>query len=199
MFNRNRTIFLIFVISIFSSAVFAASSPRMRPYAGIGLLVFSSSNTDLNQDLQLPLYEEPGLLRIGMLNSSSSPGNAWLFGSSEKTPPLIVSAQKGDWVRVIYDDAGREAWLEPQNRGHFESWDQFLRQQTGSMIPGLPSHYYLLHQQPGGKSLTALTPKQVFKVLKLENTWSMVLTSQAQIGWLRWCDDDGRLLVRLDH
>jgi hypothetical protein len=170
----------------------------MRPYSGIGVVVFSPSDTVL-QDFQLPLYEEPGLMRAGILNNPRVPGNEWIFGQREGTSPLIVSARKGDWYRVNYDDAGREAWIAPQKIGRFQSWEQFLKHQTGRMLPGLQSHFYQMQQVPGGKPMATLTPKQVFKVLKLENSWGMVLTDQSQIGWVRWCDDDGRLLLGLNR
>jgi hypothetical protein len=102
-------------------------------------------------------------------------------------------------LRVFYDDAGREAWVEPQNRGHFQSWEQFLKLQTVHMLPSLQPQYYKLQQQPGGKLLATLTSKQVFKVLRIEDAWSMVLTNQTVIGWLRWRDEDGRLLVGFDR
>jgi len=200
MFNRSLIIFLIYVVMVITDTTgFAASPPRMRPYTGIGLVVFSQYDSSQNRDLQLPLYEEPGLSRIGTLDSSKLSGNGWIFSPSEGSLPFIVSARKGDWLRIFYDDAGREAWVDPQNKGHFQSWEQFLKLQTGHMLTGLPPQYYQLKQQPGGKLLATMTPKQVFKVLKLENSWGMVLTGQTQIGWVRWCDDDGRLLVRLDH
>lgn len=176
---------------------FGATPPRMRPYTGIGLVVFSRSGGAQQQDFQIPLYEEPGLSRVGMLNNSGL--NEWLFGSVGGPPPLIVSARKGDWLRVLYDDAGREAWIEPENKGHFQSWEQFLKSHSGRMLPALQSHYYQLQQRPGGKSLAALTPKQIFKIIKIENAWSMVLTEHSQIGWVRWRDDDGRLLVGFDR
>jgi hypothetical protein len=192
---RGALIFLILLLSgLAASAGFAATPPRMRPYSGIGVVVFSQSDNQ-NQDMQIQLYEEPGLLRLGMLNSSRISGNEWVFGLPERSSPLIVSARKGDWFRVYFDDAGREAWIEPGNKGRFQSWEQFLKSQTGRMLPALQSQFYQLQLQPGGKPLATLSPKQVFKVLKVENAWGMVLTDQAQIGWLRWCDDDGRLLV----
>lgn len=199
---RRHVIILIFIVlGMFGSAGFAASSPpRMRPYAGIGLVVFTQSDKAQKEDLQLPLYEEPGLSRIGMLDSSKMPVNEWIFGARGGVPPLIVSARKGSWLRVFYDDAGREAWIDPQNNGRFQSWEQFLKLQIGRMLPGLQSQYYQLLQQPGGKLLITLTPKQVFKVLRLENGWCLALINQTQqIGWLRWRDEDGRLLVGLDH
>jgi SH3-like domain-containing protein len=182
-------------LGITCSAGNAATSSQMRPYTGIGLVVFSQSGDVTNQELQLPMYEEPGLSRIGMLVTTRLTGNEWIFGPQEGTPPLVVSARKGDWLRVYYDDAGREAWIDPQNQGRFQSWEQYLKLQTGRMLPGLQSQYYQLQQQPNGKLLAKLTPKQMFKVLKLETAWGMVLTDQAQIGWVRWRDDDSRLVV----
>lgn len=172
----------------------SASPPRMRPYTGVGLVLFTQNGNSVPQDLQIPLYEEPGILRVGMLNSSKLPGNEWIFDYKGLAAPLIVSARKGDWLRVFYDDAGREGWISPDSRGRFVSWEQFLKLQTNHLLSGLQSQYYQLLQKPGGKVLLTLTPKQVFKVLKVENSWSMVMVGQAQIGWLRWSDDDSRLL-----
>jgi hypothetical protein len=47
-------------------------------------------------------------------------------------------------------------------------------------------------------SLTTLTTKQLFKVLRLENDWAMVLIDQNALGWLRWRDEDGRLLIGIE-
>lgn len=194
MYCRSLIIVLLLVLVI-SGSGFAAPLPRMRPYTGIGVVVFPGFGDSQNQNLQLQLYEEPGLSRIGLLNSSSLPGNEWVFGQSEMAAPLIVSARKGVWLRVFFDDAGREAWINPENKGQFHSWEEFLRFNTGRMLPALKPQLYQLLQTPGGKLLTTLTPKHVFKVLKLENSWGMVLTDQGQIGWVLWRDGDGRLTI----
>ncbi len=193
--RRSFIILTLFVLGTTCSAAYAAAPPRMRPYTGIGLVVFSRSADGPLPGLQVPMYEEPGLSRIDMLVTTRLSGNDWIFGQQEEYPPLVVSARKGGWLRVYYDDAGREAWIDPQNKGRFQSWEQYLRLQTGRMLPGLQPQYYQLQQQPGGRLLATLTPKQVFKVLKLENAWCMVLTEQTQIGWVRWRDDDGRLVI----
>lgn len=134
-------------------------------------------------------------MRAGVLDGSGISGNEWIFGASEAALPLIVSARQGDWLRVFFDDAGREAWIDPQNKGRFQSWEQYLKKQTGRMLPALQPQYYQLFEQPGGKLLGVITPKQVFKVLKLDNSWVMVLTDISQIGWICWRDDDGRLTI----
>ena len=190
-------ILIVFTLAMTCPAGYAAAPPRMRPYTGIGLVVFLQPGAVPGEELQLPMYEGPGLSRIGMLSTTRLSGNEWIFGLQEGTPPLVVSARKGDWLRVYYDDAGREAWIDPQNKGRFQSWEQYLKLQTGRMLPGLQPQFYQLQQQPDGRLLATLTPKQVFKVLKLENAWGMVLTEHAQIGWVRWRDDDGRLVIGL--
>lgn len=196
VFVRTLSIFLIFFVAgMPGPAGFAASPPPMRPYTGIGLVVFPQSGDAPNQGLQVQLYEEPGLSRLGVLNGSGLSGNEWIFTRQGELLPLIVSARKGEWLRVYYDDAGREAWIEPRHRGRFQPWEQFLKLQSGRMLPGLPPRYYQLQQQPGGKLLATLTPKQLFKVLRVEDAWGMVLIDQTQIGWVRWRDDDGRLTI----
>lgn len=180
---------LMLLLGDTGSAVSAAPPLRMRPYTGIGLVVFNAPR----QALQL--YEEPGLVRTGTLTSPWTSGNEWIFGIADGGVPLVVSSRKGEWLRVYYDDAGREAWIGPENKGRFQSWEQYLKLQTGRMLPGLQQQYYQLQQQPDGKVLFALTPKQVLKILKLENDWGMVLTDQAQLGWVRWRDADGRLTI----
>jgi SH3-like domain-containing protein len=197
--GRTLAFFLIFLIlSLASPGGVAAAPPRMRPYTGIGVVVFRQADNSKSQELQLQLYKEPGLSRVGMLNRSRLSVNEWIFGLQEGNPPLVVSARKGAWLRIYYDDAGREAWIDPQNKGRFQSWEQYLKRQTGRLLPGLQPKYYQLQQQPGGSLLATLTPKQEFKVLKLENDWGTVLADQAQIGWLRWRDEDGRLLMGIN-
>lgn len=186
---------LTLLLAVAASVGFSANPPRMRPYTGIGVVVFSNVTSVPSRELQLQMYEEPGLLRIGILDSSRISGNEWIFGLTSAAQPLVVSARKGDWLRVYYDDAGREAWIEPQNQGHFQSWEQFLKLQPGRMLPGLQPQYYQLQQQPNGKLLATMTPKQIFKIVRVDKGWGMVLTEQSQLGWLRWCDDDGRLTV----
>jgi hypothetical protein len=199
LYGRTVAFFLILLImSLAGPGGVAAALPRMRPYTGIGVVVFRQADNSKSQNLQLQLYKEPGLSRVGMLNRSRLSVNEWIFGLQEGNPPLIVSARKGDWLQIYYDDAGRKAWVAPRNKGRFQSWEQYLKRQTGRLLPGLQQKYYQLQQQPGGSLLAMLSPLQVFKVLKLENEWGMVLADQAQIGWLRWRDEDGRLLMGIN-
>jgi hypothetical protein len=164
----------------------------MRPYTGIGVLVLKGTN---DEPEPLYLYEEPGLSRQDRLNFDRLPGYTWVFGASTFPVPLIVMGRKGIWLRVVYDDAGREAWLNPDRSGSFQTWEHFFKSHVASVLPGLQNRYLQIYQKPGGTVLTSLTPRQFFKVLRIVNDWAMVMTDQNSLAWLRWRDEDGRLLI----
>lgn len=177
------------------SAYSAASPPKLRPYSGIGIAVLQGPDSGPDRGKPLHLYEEPGIFRRGELNVAVTSGNDSVFGVQGNSIRLIVVARKGNWLRVCYDDAGREAWIDIQHRGIFQTWDQFLKGQVSRLLPGLSKKYYQLFRQPGRDPLSTLTPNKFFKALKLDNDWVMVMSDQNTVGWLRWRDEDGRLLV----
>jgi hypothetical protein len=171
----------------------APPAPKMRPYAGIGILQLPINASDSGESI--PLYEEPALSRLGELNRAKIPPFDWIFSESSEFLPLIVMARKGEWLRVSYDDAGREAWLNPPRQIVFQAWDLFFKGRISRLLPGLQKKYYQVFQQPDESPIAVLTNKQLFKVLSFENDWAMVLIDQNMLGWLRWRDEDGRLLL----
>ena len=166
---------------------------KMRPYAGIGILLLPLEKNDPAESL--PIFEEPALLRLGELNRTKIPPFEWILGSSPVVQPLIVMARKGTWLRVAYDDAGREAWLNPSRTMNFQTWDLYYKGHFSRLLPGLQKKYYQVFHQPASLPLAVLTMKQSFKVLQFEGDWAMVLIEQNALGWLRWRDEDGRLLI----
>ena len=196
-------VMLMLLILIFPSNIPAAQPgsavPQMRPYVGIGILHLPISfGTELSYET-LYLYEEPALSRLKPLNKAKSPSHEWIFGSSSQTVFFIVMARKGKWLRVTYDDAGREAWLAPGRQGNFQKWDAFFKGQSLRMLPGLQKWFYQLWKEPGAEVMSSVTPRQAFRVLRVEGDWLMVMADQNNLGWLRWLDDDGRLLVGLEQ
>ena len=192
-----RTIgFLVLLaLTCSGSAQSAANPPKMRPYSGIGIFILQAPDSEHVGAEPLHLYEEPGIFRHGEFDRSGTTANEWIFGVEKSRILLVVMARKGSWLKVCYDDAGREAWIDPQRRGTFKTWEQFMRGEIGRLLPALRKPYYQLYRQPGVDPLSVLTPKQMFKVIKLENNWAMIMSDQSTIGWLRWRDEDGRLLV----
>jgi hypothetical protein len=172
----------------------------MRPYVGIGVLLLASySSENGTTPTPLQLYHDPAIYRLGELEVAAIPRQEWIFGSEAETVPLIVMARKGDWLRVVYDDAGREAWVNPWRRGAFHPWDAFFKDRTGRLLPGLQKRFYQLFREPGIDPLVALPPRQPFTVTVLDGDWiHLTMPAQNLKGWLRWRDGDGRLLIGLD-
>jgi hypothetical protein len=191
------------IILLLSAA--ATASPQqapqlMRPYSGIGVLLLAAEKSRNNGPQEpLYLYEEPAVLRIGALDSGQAPPYEWIFSRNASRLTLIVTARKEEWLRVAYDDAGRLGWLDPRQRGIFQSWDILLKGKACRLLSGLRKQYYQMFRQPGAKPLTLPTlPKLSFKVLKLDGDWALVMPDQSTLGWLRWRDEDGRLLISVD-
>ena len=185
--------FVLFGLVLSDAAPLPSPKPRLRPYVGIGVLLVSISDTE--QADPLYLYDEPALSRQGTLNLSAIPPFEWIFGTGTTSLPLIVAARRGAWLRVAYDDAGREAWLNPDRRNAYLTWNSFLKVHVCRMLPGLQKKYYQLYQLPGKHNLAVLSVTQSFKVLRLENDWAQIVPDQNTIAWVRWRDEDGRLLM----
>ena len=193
-------IFIALVI-LLPTCLNAATAPvKMRPYTGIGILLLSVvPGVDGAKPDPLYLYEQPAISRLGELNGGTVPPYDWIFGMSNSKLPLIVTSRKGNWLRVVYDDAGREAWLMPRRQGAFHPWDNFFKGQLGRLLPGLRKQFYQLFQEPGKGELQTQISKKSFKIIKIEEDWALVMPDQNSLGWLRWRDDDGRLLIGLER
>jgi hypothetical protein len=173
---------------------------RMRPYTGIGVLLLEPLQKNIAEPAEpLPLYEEPAIARLGNLDLSKMPSNEWIFGNGKSGFPLIVTSKKGVWLRVIYDESGKEAWLKYPSKAKFLLWDSFLKGQSASLLVGLQKKYYQTAQEPGLLTSGTLPGRQAFKVIKVEKDWVMVMLNKDTLTWLRWRDEDGRILIGLEQ
>jgi len=127
------------------------------------------------------------------------PSKEWVSGVGDSSVPLIVTSKKGDWLRVIYDESGKEAWLKHPSRAKFQLWDSFLKGQSASLMIGLQKKYYQTSQQPGLVASGALAARQIFRVIKVDGDWTMVMLNKDTLTWLRWRDEDGRILISLEQ
>ena len=181
----------LLLLTAFASISLAALP--MRPYSGIGVLQLN--NTSLNHALHL--YEEPGLLRNGTLNPAAvRQFTDWLFGAGDDLH-LLVTARKGEWLKVEHDDAGRESWLHAPPRGTYTPWELFLKGKEISFLRNAPRHQLQVYGRPGGAPLNPVTSTTPMRVILVQHDWCYVLFDQSSAGWIRWRDHDSRLLVGL--
>ena len=190
---------VLMVATLFSPVSLSASAVTgMRPYAGIGVLTLPVSSLVEDESFGwLSLYDEPAMSRLENAKLALTPRYEWIFAMDADSLPVIVMARKGEWLKVAYDDAGREGWVKPYRRSGFEMWDDFFKGRTIRLLPGLGKRYYQLFGQPGTEVLTGVASRNLFKIILLDNDWALVRDGRNLSGWLRWRDEDGRLLIGL--
>lgn len=193
---------VLLVAALLSPASLMAAPPagRVRPYAGIGLLVLPvASLVDDEPFGRLRLYDQPAMSRLEHAKLAGAPRHEWIFAMNADSLPVIVTARKGEWLKVAYDDAGREGWIKPWWRSELETWDDFFKGRPVRLLPGLQKRYYQLFGQPGAEPLAGAGPHQLFEVALLDSDWALVRDDRNLSGWLRWRDEDGRLLIGLEQ
>jgi hypothetical protein len=175
------------LLVIFTAASQAAPLPP-RPYSGCGVLLLHPVAAP--QVSPLVLYAEPGLQRIAEIAIPVLPR---LAGDKEE-PLVAVSATKGNWLQLAYDDAGREGWIEPPRSWEYRTWGEFLPRRTVRVFPGMKKGLYALRGEPreGSSDRGVLARDQQVRVIQIQDDWALL---QAPSGWFRWRDADGRLTV----
>jgi hypothetical protein len=177
----------------------AGAQPHLRPLAGIGFIGPQSFLHDISPE-QLVLYREPGIGRLPEHDITEFP---LLNQANNSTIPgirLAVTGRKGEWVRVIYDDAGREGWITPPRHWGYHPWDRFLKGREVRLLSGLKKELYLLRPEPDPDTRASVTieRRQRMRVIEVMGDWMLVVIDLSGTGWLRWKDDDGRLLIEVE-
>ena len=165
-----------------------AAPPAPRPYSGCGVLLLHP--VPGAEAAPIAVYAEPGLQRIAGMELPALPR---LAGSPQE-PLVAVSATRGGWLRIAFDDAGREGWIDPDRGWEYRSWAEFLPGRAFRVSPGMKKGLYALRGEPrdGGPETGALTRDQQVRVVRVEEDWASL---QGITGWFRWRDPDGRLTV----
>lgn len=184
-------LFLCFIGLLLLAPPARAAQP-MRPYSGIGVLSISS----VGLTSPIPFYDEPGLVRRGILAPEPLRQlTGWLFDSPDRIV-LLVTGRKGNWLRVERDEAGRESWLLLQRHWQYTSWPQFLKGRHVVFLPNSPKRLMQVVSQPDssqGTPRSAAAPPM--RVVMVQEDWAYVLLDASSAGWVRWRDADGRLLI----
>jgi hypothetical protein len=103
-------------------------------------------------------------------------------------------------VRIIYDEAEREGWVETGRSMEFRRWGEFLDGRPIALLPGLRKEFYLLRS---AAALSAAPGKAVDKARPLvagevDGDWVHVRGGDDLSGWLRWRDENDRVTILLN-
>ena len=193
-----RATALLLLLLIAVSAAAAASPVKARVLSGIGILLIRSET--LNQRPALALFREPSLGRIAEIDAVLLPKLSQSLTSPEGFIPAIVTSKKLNWYRIGYDDGEREGWLEGRSSYQFYRWEELLKNRQLTLIGGLRKEYYLLRRDPdvASESLEAVCKGSRVTSLLTEGDWIRVITEAKTQGWLRWRDDNSRLVIAVN-
>ena len=197
---RPARILIILAILLIPAISFSAPL-KPRPLAGIGLLRLTPLPLQNGPAVKsIVLYREPGIGRIIEMDISDLPSLLPALKGDTGEILLSVTRKHGEWVKVIYDDSGREGWLHMARHWQYQPWDTFLKGREVRLLNGLRKNFYQLHATPVAKapSTGTLTRRESLRVVDVQDNWILVLVDLASSGWLRWRDDDGRLMISVE-
>jgi hypothetical protein len=173
-----------------------APAPRLHSANALLIMVPPFPRTAA-ETAPIALYREPG---VGRLDSRTFPQllqSLPRFAATADRLLVPASRRKGEWVRIPYDDAGREGWLRLERGWRVVPWSDFLPGATVRLLPGLKSEFYIPASAParspseGGPTLQ----NQDLRILSIRGDWAEAETTAGWHGWCRWRDDDSRLTI----
>ena len=196
-----RLLMTISLVILTTMPLSAAIGAKPRSLSGIGLLTMGAEMTlAKGAPPQFPVYKEPNFGRLGEQTANRLPGIAPAMLPVEGEWYAIVTATRPGWIRIIYDDAEREGWIPERKALGFRKWHEYLPGRRITLLPGIRKDYYLLRDEA---SLTSppretISRAGLLAVGKVEGDWIHVKSGGKLSGWLRWRDDNGRLVVLLN-
>jgi hypothetical protein len=191
-----RALFLFLCLSLLPKL--AVAVPQPRPFTGNGVLFirpFISERAAVPPSLVF--YREPGVERVAERPVAAIPSLAAILGLAGDGWMVAVMGTKGNWLRIAYDEAGREGWVEMARWWEYQPWEAFLPGRVAGLLPGLKKGEYTLHASPaeGASQLPPLAGRESLQLLEIRDDWALVAASPGQRGWLRWRDGDGRVQI----
>jgi hypothetical protein len=179
--------------------VFSVQQPR--PYSGSGVMIIRPlRQVRPAEPATIPFYRDPGVARI----AERVVGEIPLLFSILKTPageyPVAVMGKKGNWMRIAYDDAGREGWVEMARWWEYTTWEDFLKGRSARLLPGLKKRVYALRAGPSETSRLTdpLSGQENLRLIEIRGDWVLVIVDFCRQGWLPWRDGDGRFQINLE-
>jgi hypothetical protein len=180
--------------------VAAEGAQQPRPYSGSGVIIIRPFSPERPVDSELiPFYRDPGVERIAERSVRGIPILSSVLNMPPGEYPLVVMAKKGSWMRIAYDDAGREGWVEMSRWWEYTPWEVFLRGRVARLLPGLKKGSCALHSRPSitDPPTRVLSEQENLVLIEVKGDWALVITDSGLNGWLPWRDGDGRFLISI--
>lgn len=191
-------VLLLILLVVLPVPLHAAAPVKARALSGSGLLLLRSDIR--TAPLPLVLYREPGMGRIAELEAGQLPLIVPFFQLPDGYRAGIVTAKKNGWYRIVYDSGEREGWVQGGAAYQYQRWEVLLPERGIAFPAGLRKDYYLLRSAPdtAAEQLEMVSTEGGLTVVKVAGDWINVRRGATLLGWLRWRDENGRLLISVD-
>jgi hypothetical protein len=191
------------LISIMLAELFlpAAEAQQLSPFSGSGVVIIRPLNPESQvAQASISFYRDPGVARISERAAAVIPSLSSILKMPAGEYYLAVMGKKGKWLRIAYDDAGREGWVEMARWWDYITWEDFLKGRVARFLPGLKKGAYTLRAGPSttAPQTGALSGKEELHIIEVADDWALVITDSGLSGWLTWRDGDGRFLITIN-
>ncbi len=158
--------------------------------AGIGVLLKT-----VKQSAPLQLFEKPD--SASQLLTGCSPRQIpQIRGKGQQAESrVLVTDATNSWVQVVCTQTASAAWIEVGKEYQFIPWKEFLKEKQVQLLPGLSKEQYAVYDAEEKQVLQQLTPRDQLLVENVVEQWLLVRSDKVVLGWLRWRDPNGVLLV----
>ena len=192
-----RLAFTAALLLLFSQNPALGLPPIPRPYTGQGILIISSSSRKGMIPGNIVFYHEPGIGRVAERPLGEIPLLSTAINLSAGEYAAAVMGKKGNWLKIAYDEADREGWIELDRRWLYLSWEEFLPGLSGHLIKGTKKAYRVLYESSSVSAgeIGSITHEKPFLIELVRGDWLRIAPDGQNGGWLRWRDDSGRLLI----
>lgn len=200
-FGRSGSALLVAIASVVLLLYAGVSAASERPRAGVGILFLRPAFTEQADELkELALYETPGIEKIAQINAAHLPSVSLSVAVPSGVYPVAATGKRGNWYRLVYDDAGREGWIQGRRYWEFYRWPDFLPGRVVKLLPGLRASLTTVHQEPldSSPALGSIAPGQKLHVIDIRARWALIRSADGTCGWLRWCDGNGKLIIQVE-
>lgn len=186
---------LVILLAIAPLQSDAATPVKARTLSGIGVVKIPAFKAVES----VVLYKEPGLGQLQTLTLTNLP-SLRLNGISLDRLYLPVMAKKRGWLKVVIDDSERTGWLDMRRNWEFSNWEHFLANRQVTMLKGIRKDFYLLRKEAVITSdpFGSIEKSTSLFCREINGDWALVESGSGVSGWLRWRDENGRLLLVAD-
>ncbi len=174
----------------------ALGAPPLRPYAGRGVLIIPA--TDVSGAVEL--YEYPAVRRKGSILLTELPTLHPALPSKRGEIALATTALREGSARVSVAASGEEGWLILRPGWRCLPWERFLVGRVVRLMTGLQGTASQVRQTPAesGGNVGSISAGSPLLLGEIRGDWALVMKGGTPLGWLRWRDGDGRMMVAVE-